>query len=61
MKSNIQFLVSVTINGKMLVKGDDEETASENVSNYIMSKFPDSNISDIKIERFHNLKGNTNE
>ena len=61
MKSDYQFLVSVTIDGKMLVKVTDEDTASENVSNYIMSKFPDSNISDIKIERFHNLKGNINE
>ena len=61
MKSDYQFLVSVTIDGKMLVKGTDEDTASENVRNFILSKFPDSNISDIKIERFHNLKGNINE
>ena len=33
MKSDYQFLVSVTIDGKMVVKATDEDTASENVSN----------------------------
>ena len=58
MKHNKQFIVSIYMQGNMVVNADDEPSAKEQVRNHILTKFPDVNITEEKVQRLHNLKGN---